>query len=89
MTDGVTFYGDSIKCDPTEFNPHKQDQTNERCKSEIVNQTQHYGYKVVAQHILAVCYYARTYGNNPAFKPWKSYVAADGYCNMINQIDNQ
>ena len=88
-SDGVRFYGDSIKCDPKKLSPYSQEHTNERCQSEIVNQTQHYGYKVVAQHILAVCYYAKTYGNNPAFKDWKPYVAEGGYCNMINQINDQ
>ena len=88
VTDGVTFMvtlSSAIRQNLTRTNKTKPMSG----VSEIVNQTQHYGYKVVAQHILAVCYYARTYGNNPAFKPWKSYVAADGYCNMINQIDNQ
>ena len=87
--DGVTFYGDSIKCNPTEKDPHSQENTNDSCGSVIVNQTQHYGYRVVAQHMVAVCYYARTYGNRPEFKAWKPYVAEGGYCNMINQVDGQ
>ena len=86
-TDGVTFYGDSIKCNPTEVDPHKADTTNKSCGAEIVNQTQHYGYRVVAQHMLAVCYYAMNYGNRPEFKQWKSYISEGGYCNMINQVN--
>jgi hypothetical protein len=84
--DGVSFYGDSIKCDPKEKNPHNPEETNATCGSVLVNQTQHYGYKVVAQHLLAVCYYAKNYGNQIEFRDWKKkYVVEGGYCNLINQ----
>ena len=34
----------------------------------------------VAQHLLAVCYYAMNYGEDRAFSPWLHYTASDGYC---------
>jgi hypothetical protein len=83
--DGINFYGDSIKCDSSKVDPHNPATTNQFCGSVLANQTQHYGYKVVAQHLLAVCYYAKNYGNDPAFREWKPYVADGGYCNLILQ----
>jgi hypothetical protein len=48
-------------------------------------------YPIIAQHLLAVCYYAQNYPQNPAFKDWVDYVAdKDGYCKQFkipNKID--
>ena len=66
------FYGESIKC-------RSHDEVS-RCGSELMAQTQHYVYPIVAQHLLAVCYYAMNYGEDRAFSPWVHYTASDGYC---------
>ena len=56
INNGIRFYGDNIKCGK-DVNPLTQ--PGERCGGVLSNQTQHYAYKVVAQHILAVCFYAQ------------------------------
>lgn len=66
------FYGDSIRC--------RSHDDPGRCGSELMAQTQHYVYPIVAQHLLAVCYYAMNYGEDRAFSPWIHYTASDGYC---------
>lgn len=52
--------------------------------SVLPPETQHYAYSIVAQHLLAVCYYAQNYGDDPAFAPWRKYVREDGYCRDLN-----
>ena len=77
---GVNFYGDNIKC--LDKDPHVI--YNDRCGGHIANQTQHYGYGVVAKHLLAVCYYAKNFGNEPLFEEWrKKYIDSGGYCNLL------
>ena len=47
---GVTFYGDNLKCDSdTDSNPVA------RCGGVLTNQTQHYAYKIVAQRMVEIC----------------------------------
>ena len=53
------------------------------CGGQILGQTQHYVYKIVAQHLLAVCYYGLNYGEDRAFEPWASYSRSDGYCSAF------
>ncbi len=54
------------------------------CGSPLKAETQHYTYPVLAQHLLAVCYYAQNYRDEAAFKPWISYVTdTDGYCRQF------
>ncbi len=81
------FYGKNITCDPTKTDPHKANYYTDKCGGLVPNQTQHYAYSIVAQHILAVCYYAENHGSEPAFSAWRDYVLADGYCSMINVPD--
>ena len=45
--------------------------------------TQHYAYKVVAQHITAVCFYAKNYSNDPSFSKWEEYLNEDRYCSKM------
>lgn len=72
---GPTFYGTQILCrthdDPT------------WCGSAFAPETQHYGYNIIAQHFLAVCYYAQNYADDPAFAPWVGHTARDGYCRQF------
>ena len=58
---------------------------NERstCNAAYMAETQHYAYTIVAQHFLAVCYYAKNYGSDPAFSQWAFYVGSEGYCNKF------
>jgi len=74
------FYGKNILC----TGPDAADiqNTNQACGGKLGSQTQHYAYNIVAQHMLAVCYYAKNYGNQPAFKDWKKYLR--GYCEEFN-----
>ncbi|NCG17777.1 MAG: hypothetical protein GWP91_02025 [Rhodobacterales bacterium] len=72
---GSNFYGSSIRC-----GSHLD---SGRCGSVLMGQTQHYVYPIVAQHLIAVCYYAQNYGEDTAFKPWNVYTRADGYCRQF------
>ena len=48
-------------------------------------ETQHYGYRVIAYHILAVCYYSKNYPTHKVFGKWKSYL--EGYCKEVHAPD--
>ncbi len=78
----ANFYGSNITCEGSEWaDPNL---TNKLCGGVLPNQTQHYAYSIVAQHILAVCYYAQNYGTTPPFDKWRQYVRSGGYCTRIN-----
>ncbi|MBN2798463.1 MAG: hypothetical protein JXX28_04885 [Deltaproteobacteria bacterium] len=70
------FYGENILC-PTN---HEEN----LCGSTIPAETQHYAYPIVAVHLLAVCYYGASYGDEPAFKSWAHYARDKGYCVDLN-----
>ena len=55
-----------------------------RLGSLLMPETQHYAYSIVAQHLLAVCYYAQNYGDDPTFAAWRKYTREDGYCRELN-----
>lgn len=76
------FYGANITCDPRAQDPHKPNTTSTRCGGYLPNQTQHYGYNIVAQHLLAVCYYGLNYNDMDAFEDWDQYVS--GYCSQLS-----
>jgi len=78
---GVFFTGQNIRC------PNWDDRSP--CGAAYMAETQHYAYNIVAQHLLAVCYYARNYGENPAFTPWRKYVSSDGYCDAMDIPTNE
>ncbi|MBM74233.1 MAG: hypothetical protein CMK59_02425 [Proteobacteria bacterium] len=80
---GTTFYGDNITC-VGDKKLDKIKNAGDRCGGFIPNQSQPYGYLVVAQHILAVCYYAKNYANDQAFSKWEKYTTEQGYCSLIN-----
>ena len=78
--DGISFYGDNLcpkKIAGAEEGP--------KCSSFLHEETQHYAYNAIAFHILAVCYYAKNYGGEPAFKDWERYL--DGYCKDVHAPD--
>lgn len=64
--------GDTLLC------PHHDDPGT--CGGVLMAQTQHYVYAVIAQHLVAVCYYAQNHGTERAFAPWKGYVSRGRYC---------
>lgn len=75
------FYGENILCE----DPHGGGATgaDRRCGSVLMPETQHYGYPVVAVHLLAVCYYAQSY-DDEEFDPWREYTLQEGYCRDLN-----
>jgi hypothetical protein len=81
---GPSFYGDNITCNPEDSDPHKPNTMLDRCDGLVPNQTQHYAYHIVAQHLLAVCYYATSYPEEPAFQPWVPFTKGSGYCTTLS-----
>jgi hypothetical protein len=80
---GPSFYGDNITCNPDSSDPHKPNTMLDRCGGMVPNQTQHYAYSVVAQHLLAVCYYATNFPGEPAFEEWMPFTDRHGYCSQL------
>ena len=72
------FYGANITCVGEDY--HNIMRTNERCDGVLANQTQHYAYSIVAQHVLAACYYAKNHGEHDTWKAYRDLVLGDGYC---------
>ncbi len=49
--------------------------------SKLHRETQNYVYPIIAQHLLAVCYYAQNHATEyPEFQAWAMHVREDGYC---------
>ena len=46
-------------------------------------EAQHYAYTIVAQHLIAVCYYGQNYSDMPEFKSWRAYTTGKGYCQAL------
>mgnify|MGYP001164089466 CR=1 FL=1 len=78
------FYGDNILCDSSGAN--RKDTMGNGCGGVLVSHTQHYGYNIVAQHMLAVCYYGKNYSNDAAFAPYRKYLKKDGYCAKLIKV---
>ena len=72
---GPYFYGENITC--------RTHEEKSWCGGSLPAETQHYVYSIVAQHLLAVCYYAQNYGEDRAFNPWVQYTTGDGYCKQF------
>lgn len=71
------FIGKQIRCPDAAFN------NSDKCGSLLHRETQHYSYAIIAQHFVAVCYYATNYGDRPEFQPWRDFARGDGYCTSI------
>lgn len=70
------FYGQNILCETNHgLKP---------CGSLIMPETQHYAYNIVAQHFIAVCYYAQEYSSMPEFEPWATWALDDSYCEQFD-----
>jgi hypothetical protein len=76
------FYGENITCVGDEV--HDIMQTNNRCDGVLANQTQHYAYSIVAQHILAACYYGKNFGDEKAWREYRNLTIGDGYCTTLS-----
>jgi hypothetical protein len=72
------FYGDNITCE--NLKQEDYDSMSATCGGALWNHSQHYAYNIVAQHLLAVCYYGKNHSDVRAFKPWKQYARPDSYC---------
>ena len=73
---GPYFTGQNIRC--AKWDDGKP------CGAAYMAETQHYAYNIVAQHLLAVCYYGRNYPESPAFKPYRKFLGSDGYCDTMD-----
>ena len=82
-----SFYGKNITCNPQETDPHKAGTDTTYCGGRLPNQTQHYGYSIIAQHLLAVCYYATNYPDR--FPEWEVYTEVDGYCQTALSVPSR
>jgi len=71
------FFGQQITCEDAAY-----DNSNP-CGSMLHRETQHYSYNVLAQHMLAVCYYATNYGGRSEFRDWSAYTAEEAYCSRF------
>ena len=57
---------------------------NDRCGGYLGSVTQMYVPYVIAQHLLAVCYYGANYADaSPVFDSYRPYVRGTGYCTDI------
>lgn len=84
--DGITMLGDSITCSSKSQMKAGEDY-NSLCNSVIPNVTQTYVPQVIAYHLLAVCYYATNYPDDPVFSGWRRYLQNDEYCHALNIPD--
>lgn len=73
------FYGDVMRC--------VRDGEVEGCQTYMVADTQVYAPRVVADHLLAVCYYATHHPQIEEFGGWSKYLREGGYCREIEIPD--
>jgi hypothetical protein len=78
------FYGANITC--TNLKQEDYASISNQCGGVLWNHTQHYGYNIVAQHLLAVCYYAKNYSSENAFSPWRKWARSDQYCEKLIEV---
>jgi len=71
------FLGQQIQCPPGTY--------AKDCSGTTLNgYAQHYAYKVLGAHFLAVCYYGQNYADTYSeFRPYETFVEDDGYCARI------
>ncbi|MED5371647.1 MAG: hypothetical protein VX899_11570 [Myxococcota bacterium] len=73
-----SFVGEQIRCEGNDF------RDSDSCGAVLHQHTQHYTYKALAIHFLAVCYYATNYPDDPVFADWKGFTGREGYCRQID-----
>lgn len=80
VTRAPDFIGRNITC----VSKGQAQSHNDRCGGYLGSVTQMYVPYVVAQHMLAVCYYATNYADEfKVFEPWRTYVRGNGFCGDI------
>lgn len=76
------FIGRNITCtNPSQMIKSDVFKINSTCDGYLPSVTQTYVPYVIAQHLLAVCYYGAYYADEPAFAPYAKYSV--GYCRSI------
>jgi hypothetical protein len=76
------FIGRNITCtNPSQMIKSDVFTINATCGGYLPSVTQTYVPYVIAQHLLAVCYYGAYYADEPAFAPYAKYTV--GYCRNI------
>ena len=78
------FYGKNITC--SNLKQKDYESISAQCGGVLWNHTQHYGYNIVAQHLLAVCYYGKNYGQENAFSPYREWTRTDRYCEKLIEV---
>jgi len=76
------FYGQNLLCE----GGHAE--LSDTCGGQLVAQSQHYAYTVLAQHLVAMCYLGRNYPDDPAFIGWADRARRDeGPCSRFRVPD--
>jgi hypothetical protein len=71
------FLGQQVRCPQGTY-------ANDCPGTTLNGYTQHYTYKVLGAHFLAVCYYGMNYADiYEEFRPYETFVEEDGYCARI------
>lgn len=84
LTRAPDFIGQNIKCsNGSQMIKAEAENINATCGSYIPNVTQTYVPYVIAQHMLAACYYGKNYGDIKEFADYRKLAAGDGYCQAI------
>ena len=78
------FYGENLTCGS--LREEDLASMSATCGGVLWNHTQHYAYNIVAQHFLAVCYYAKNYANENSFEPWKQWARGNNYCEQLIEV---
>lgn len=47
-------------------------------------EAQHYAYTIIAQHLIAVCYYGQNYSDMKEFAAYKKYTRENGFCTNLD-----
>lgn len=84
LTRAPDFIGQNITCTSgSQMIKEDAENINARCGSYLPNVTQTYVPYVIAQHLLAACYYGKNYGDIKEFADYRKLAVGDGYCQVI------
>jgi hypothetical protein len=80
------FWGLNITCSrKEEVQKLDAENINARCGSYVPNVTQTYVPLVIAQHLVAACYYGSNYASSvPEFEKYRQHVVGNGYCSALD-----
>ncbi len=74
------FYGDAMLCDQAATD----DELGQGCQRYMMVDTQRYAPRIIADHLLAVCFYAANHPEIPQFARWSRYLREGGYCQELD-----